>query len=187
MNRRPPFLAAVMVALIVGVLGGALVAGTALTGATAQSSSASAAPTTVSGAVRAKPCGGRLKQLSPELRADLVAARKGARTRPVEERRAALRKIVKAARAGDYGKRAQEVTRKRLEARKTTRKAFPAALKADLRQARLLEGSERTEARRQIHVDVLAGKYGEKVQERAEKRKAHRESCRANRKSTGND
>jgi len=168
--------ASVLLAVIVGVLGGALVAGSALIGASAQPGSPTST-TNVSGLDRPASCGLRFKRLPEELRADLVAAH----ALPVGERRPAVRRIVKAARAGDYGKRVQRVIQHRAELRRFVRSKLPADLRADLRRARDLPTDERRAALKGIRTDALGGVYGERVQKFAEHRKEGRATCRANR------
>jgi hypothetical protein len=168
----------VLLALVVGVLGGALIGGSALLGASAQPAPASAASTHAAAASTGTVCGWRLKHLPAKLRADLKAAR----ALPRGERRPALRKIARAARAGDYGTRVQKIAKKRHHLRQLVRKRLPADLKADLKKTRHLPVGERKAARKQIRAHVLAGDYGTFAQKVAERRKAHRAACRASRK-----
>ena len=141
---------------LVGVLGGALIGGSALLGASASPAPASTA-TSVATAGTAKSCGWRLYYMTPKLRADLKAAR----ALPKGERRPAVRKIVRAARAGDYGKRVQRLAKLRHRHHVAVWRKLPADFKADLKKARHLPaGSERRAALKGIWKDSLAGDYG---------------------------
>lgn len=178
MTRRMP----VLLAVVIGVLGGALIAGSALIGASAQPAPASTAtPTTsVASTDTARVCGWRIKHAPAKLRADLKAAR----ALPVGERRPALRKIARAARAGDYGKRVQQVAKLRHRVHKLVWSKLPADFKADLKKARQLPVDERKPALKQIRTDALAGNYGARVQQLAEHRKEHRAACKATKGSS---
>ncbi len=159
-----------LIAVIVGVLGGTLVTGGALV---ASSAGAPATTSTTSAASTASAKNCAWKKLPAKLRADLLAAR----ALPVGQRRPAVKKIVKAARAGAYGKRVQQVMERRIALRKAIHKRLPATLRADLKKARHLPVGERKPALKQIRKDALGGKYGVQVQRLAEARKAHRAAC----------
>lgn len=166
----------ILLAVVVGVLGGTLISGSALVGASATATSVPAL--TASSPTTGQPNRCVLGRLPAKLRADLLAAR----SLPVAERRAAVRKILKAARAGHYGKRAQQIVERRA-LRKAIRHQLPAQLRADLKQARHLPADERRPALKQIRKDALAGKYGELVKTLVEKRKEHQAACRSANKS----
>ena len=154
MSKRMP----VLLALVVGVLGGALIGGSALLGVSASAAPAPASSATaVATASTAKSCGWRLRYMTPKLRADLKAAR----ALPKGERRPAVRKIVRAARAGHYGKRVQRLAKLRHRHHVAVQKLLPADFKADLKKARHLPaGPERKAALKKIRKDALAGDYG---------------------------
>lgn len=175
MTRRMPAL----IALLIGVVGGALIAGSALIGASAQPAPTSVATSTAS-AGTAGACGWGSKRLPAKLRADLRAAR----ALPVGERRPALRKIARAARAGDYGKRVQKFAKNRHHLHKLVRSKLPADFRADLKKARHLPVGERKPALKQIRTDALAGKYGDRVHKLVKHRLAHRAACKAKRSSS---
>ncbi len=171
MTRRMP----VLLALVVGVLGGALIGGSALLGTSASAVPASSA-TTVATAGTAKSCGWRLRYMTPKLQADLKAAR----ALPQGERRPAVRTIVRAARAGHYGKRVQRLAVRRHHHRLAVWKKLPADFRADLKQARHQPaGAERRAALKEVRQDALAGDYGSYAKKIAERRKAHRAACHA--------
>jgi hypothetical protein len=168
----------VLLAVLVGVLGGALVAGSALIGASAQPGPASTSSTATSTAPAAgtgtgKACG--FKRLPAQLRADLKAAR----ALPVGERRPAVRRIVRDAKAGKYGEQAQRLVKNRPHLRTALRSKLPAELKADLKKMRQLPVEDRKAARKEIRKQALAGDYGTWVQQITERRKEHRAKCRA--------
>lgn len=178
MTRRMP----VLLAVLVGVLGGALIAGSALIGASARPAPASTTSSTASAASAGSGtvCRWRIKHLPAQLRADLRAAR----ALPAEARRPALRKIARAARAGDYGTRVQRFAQKRHHLHRLVRSKLPASLRADLKAARQLPVDERRPALRQIRKDALAGKYGEQVRKLVERRTEHRAACKVTRGSS---
>lgn len=172
MTTRMP----VLLALLVGVLGGALIGGSALLGVSASAAPATSASTSAATAGAAKSCGWRLKYMTPKLRADLKAAR----ALPKGERRPAVRKIVRAARAGDYGNRVQRLAKQRYRHHLAVWRKLPADFKSDLKKARHLPaGAERKAALKEIRKDALAGDYGSYAKKVAERRKAHRAACKA--------
>ncbi len=121
------------------------------------------------------PCGAVWSRLPEDLRADLTAVRE----LPAGERADALREIRRDALEGDYGDRVQRLAERRVERVRAIRRALPEDLRADLRAARSLSGEDRLEAYRAIRDGALAGEYGERVQEVAERVRERREACRA--------
>lgn len=121
------------------------------------------------------PCGAVWSRLPEDLRADLTAVRE----LPAGERAGALREIRRDALEGDYGDRVQRLAERRVERVRAIRRALPEDLRADLRAARRLSGEDRLEAYRAIRAGALAGEYGERVQEVAERVRERREACRA--------
>ncbi len=136
---------------------------------------AGATPTTASDDGPLVPCGAIWSQLPEDLQADLAAVRE----LPVGEKAAALRAIRRDARDGDYGARVQRFAERRSERLRAIRRALPAEMRADLREARRLAGEDRLDAYREIRAGALAGEYGERVQEVAVKVQERREACRA--------
>ena len=136
---------------------------------------AGAAPSTGSAEDGPKvPCGAVWAQLPEELQSDLLAVRE----LPVGEKARALRAIRRDALDGHYGDRVERFADRRHERIRAIRRALPAEMKADLREARQLPGDERLDAYRDIRDGALAGDYGERVQEVAVKVRQRREACR---------
>lgn len=161
----------VLLAVIVGVLAGGLVVGTALIGASAHPSSTAA----VSSADGSASCGLRFRDFPAALRADLKAVR----ALPKAERYLAMRKIRKAALAGKYGPTVQRITEHRRALHKVIVKKLPVSFREALRKARHMTGEQRLNAIKALNKDALAGKYGPEVQRIAENRKERRAECRA--------
>lgn len=169
MSKRMPLLLAVLV----GVLGGALIAGSALVGASAAPQTTSPSTTAAVAADHAGFCGWRFRHLPDQLRADLKAAR----ALPRDRRHAAVHRIIESGLAGKYGPRARAVLEIRQGMHRLVRSKLPTTLRADIVKARHLPAGQRRDAIRQIWNSALFGKYGEKAQRLAEHRKAHRDSC----------
>ncbi|KRE22326.1 hypothetical protein [Agromyces sp. Soil535] len=116
----------------------------------------------------------RWSQLPEELRADLVEL-----AQADEAERPALRAEIRAkALAGDYGDRARRIA-ERIAALVA---ALPDDLRADLVATQELAGAERRDAIETIVDGMLAGDYGDEVQERAE-RVSERVSSRLERRA----
>ncbi|MBS2939826.1 hypothetical protein KDN32_18960 [Nocardioides sp. J2M5] len=121
------------------------------------------------------PCGAVWSRLPQDLRDDLTAVR----DLPTGERADALREIRRDALDGDYGSRVQRFAERRDDRVRAVRRALPAELRQDLREARRLDGDARAEAYREIRDGALAGTYGERVQEVATAVQERREACGA--------
>ncbi len=178
----------VLSAAIAGVLGGAVVGGSALVGASAGTSPSSKDGSSFSAGPRVdRPCGPKWDRLPDALKTDLKAAH----VLPAgPERQAALAQIRKDALAGKYGAAVQEHVRKRAERRPEKldqrggadrgerrgdlREQMPAELRADLDAVRKLPAGERLAALQKIRKDALAGKYGESAQKFAQERAGKR-------------
>lgn len=122
-------------------------------------------------------CHRKLRKLPAELRSDVRTARK----LPVGQRGPALRKIRLKALHGDYGTRAQTWSVHRIRHRARIAAHLPRDLREDLRAAHQLPAGQRRTARQGIREKVRSGGYGKPAQQRLEKRKAHRATCRAQR------
>ena len=178
----------VLSAAIAGVLGGAVVGGSALVGASAGTSPSTPDRSTSAAHPRGdRPCGPAWDRLPAALKADLKAAHE---LPAGPERQAALAQIRKDALAGKYGADVQKFAQKRAEKRAekrpemlgrkggadrgehrgNLREQMPAALRADLEAVRDLPAGDRMAAMQQIRKDALAGKYGADVQKFAQKR-----------------
>lgn len=120
------------------------------------------------------PCGAVWSRLPDDLRDDLTAVRDF----PQGERRDALREIRRDALDGDYGAKVQRFAERRHQRVRAVRRALPADLRADLRAAAKLSGDARVEAFEEIRDDALAGDYGDRVQDVAERVQHRREACR---------
>lgn len=121
------------------------------------------------------PCGAVWSRLPQDLRDDLNAVR----DLPAGERADALRTIRRDALDGDYGPGVQRVAERRDERVRAVRRAMPAELRTDLRDARRLDGEQRADAYREIRDGALAGEYGDRVQEVATAVQQRREACGA--------
>lgn len=121
------------------------------------------------------PCGAVWSQLPQDLRDDLTAVR----DLPAGERAEALRAVRRDALDGDYGPRVQRFAERRDERVRAVRRAMPAELRQDLREARRLDGDARADAYDEIRVDALGGEYGERVQQVATAVQERREACGA--------
>ena len=165
----------VLVAAVVGVLAGAIVGGSALVGAAARSGSDGSGSTSTATPADDRPCGALLDKLPDDLKADLLAVR----DLPVgAERRAALKEIAEKARDGKYGETVERFADRRLDHRKELWDRLPADLRADLRELRETPVEERRAAFEELRESALAGDYGPKVQQFAERRQERRELCR---------
>lgn len=119
------------------------------------------------------------KNAPADLRKDLRALRALPQG---DERRAAAKKIRKDALAGHYGSKVQAVAEHRKLRRAHWLRNAPDQLKQDLKAAaQKPAGSERRAALTEVWQSALEGTYGDQVQQRAEKRKAHHETCKAQR------
>lgn len=147
-----------------------LVVGSLATGATVLGVTTSAA---TDGDEPTLPCGAVFERLPDALQDDLSALE--AMT-PVE-RRAALVSIRRDAVRGAYGDRVQRFAAHRDEHRAAVLDRLPVALRHDLREARRLPVDERAAAYAEIRDRALAGDYGERVQQGAERIVKRREAC----------
>jgi hypothetical protein len=170
----------VLVAVIAGVLAGAVVGGSALVGATAQSESSGDSTTTVERPTRqteptqpTHPCGGLLSMLPTELRTDLEAVR----ALPEGERREALRAILDSARAGKYGEQVEQFADSWKDHRRELWQKLPADLRSDLAELRGMTPEQRRDALAELRKDALAGEYGDQVEQFAERLQERREKC----------
>jgi len=98
-------------------------------------------------------------------RADL----KSARALEGQDRMDALRKIHQDAKAGKYGDKVEKRVMHKDKHFAAIWAHAPKELKADLRDARNADPSERAAKRHEIYVKALAGDYGDQVQKRAER------------------
>jgi hypothetical protein len=121
------------------------------------------------------PCGAVWSQLPQDLRDDLIAVR----ALPDGEKAAALREVRRDALAGEYGERVERFAERRADRVRAVRRALPAELRSDLRDARRLSGEERAAAYREVRDAALAGEYGDQVQRVAEAVQERREACGA--------
>lgn len=121
------------------------------------------------------PCGAVWSRLPQDLRDDLTAVR----DLPDGEKADALRAIRRDALDGDYGPQVQRFAERRDERVRAVRRALPAELRSDLREARRLDGEERADAYREIRDGALAGEYGDRVQQVATAVQERREACGA--------
>ncbi len=122
-------------------------------------------------------CHAGLHKLPAGLRAEVTAARR----LPAGQRGPALRAIRRQALDGRDGVLAQRWALHRVEHRAGLRALMPQSLRQDLRQVRRLPVGERHQARKAIRAKVLAGSYGASAQKQAERSRAHRQACRAQR------
>lgn len=120
------------------------------------------------------PCGAVWAQLPADLQSDLQTVR----GLPDGEKAAALREIRRDALDGGYGARVQRFAERRNDRLRAIRRALPAELRADLREARRLGGDDRVDAYREVRSGALGGEYGERVQEFAVTVQERREACR---------
>jgi hypothetical protein len=168
MNKR----ISVLAATLAGVLGGAVVGGSVLVGASAGSTPPAPAPTA---SQTTRPCGALVKKLPDALRKDLAAAWK---LPAGEQRVAALRKIRKDARAGKYGDQVQRLAHRRLQHRGEIWKRLPADLRSDIKDLRGLSPEQRKGAVADIRKSALAGDYGDRIRQFAQHREQRRAECR---------
>jgi len=163
--------------------GGALAATTVVAGI----GSTHSATTPTTGTDSTVACHRLLKAAPAELKNDLAAARK--LPKGGDARHAALKGIRKDALHGDYGTKVQTFAEHRKELRKRARKALleqaPEQLRQDLKAARKQPAEQRRAAIQKVRKSALDGTYGKPVQQllekRAENRKAHHQTCRAQR------
>ncbi|MDQ6641020.1 MAG: hypothetical protein M3Y66_00795 [Actinomycetota bacterium] len=153
-----------------------------LAGGTTQHATPDAAASTSSAKAA---CHGLFRHAPAALKKDLRAARqlpKGV------ERRAALKKIRKGALAGQYGAKVQQIAEHRKQRRAHWLKQAPAQLRQDLKAAvQLPAGAQRKAAVQAVWQSALDGTYGQKMQQRAQHRKAHHDACQAQRQQRRSD
>ena len=150
-------------------------AGTALVGVGALSPAGASMPATATATAH---CRHPLKHLPPRLRKDL----RHARHLPAGQRGPAVHRVVQKARQGGYGAKAKTWAEHRIQHHKRVWKSLPTKLRHDLRAVHKLPAADRPAARKAIRAKVLAGDYGTRVQQRAERKRAHRQACRAQHK-----
>lgn len=121
------------------------------------------------------PCGAVFQRLPDALQDDITDLE----AMSPAERRVALLEIRREALTGGYGDRVQHFAERRDERRAEILKRLPAELRQDLREARRLPIDERAAAYAEISDQALAGDYGERVQQGAERIQERRAACAA--------
>lgn len=119
------------------------------------------------------PCGAMWEHLPAPLKDDLRALRE----LPPGERPEAALEIRRHALAGEYGPRVQNFAAHRREVRGRIWAHLPPELRQDIKAARELAPEERRAAFEDIRAGALAGDYGERVQEVAERIQHRRAVC----------
>lgn len=119
------------------------------------------------------PCGAIFQRLPEALQDDLAELE----AMSPAERRDALRSIRREALSGGYGDRVQQFAERRDERRAEVLRRLPAELRQDLREARRLPADQQAAAYAAIRDRALAGDYGDRVQQGAERVKERREAC----------
>ncbi len=119
------------------------------------------------------PCGAVWDRLPAELRNDLDDLK----ALPSAERPQAVREIRREARTGAYGERVQQFAQHRDERVERVLSRLPDELRDDLRAARALPAEERAAALAEVRDRALAGGYGDRVQQVAERIRDRRAAC----------
>ena len=120
------------------------------------------------------PCGAVWERLPEDLQGDLRALK----DLSPAERPAAVRQLREDALAGGYGSQVQQFAERRDERRAWVRRHLPDQVRQDLKAALQADDEERRAALQEVRDAALAGEYGDRVQQAAERRQERRDACR---------